>query len=247
MSVALNYLLTFFPPLPELGGVPSVTIAEVCARLIGEDDRVLRRLAGVFTTWSELETAAAAWVTGEKLSLSPTCQETVTAEIPECGQLLESDPQSANEAVWLTRFHDVLSVWLEKSASRVGSRLLADWLRFERQLRAELALRRRQWWEEQQPGFTAEFPEISVSPTDNDQIAAEAAKTATRWQNVTDPMAAELLLDQTHWNFICARYGHYSFSIEEMVGYLLKLRLVQRHQVFSRERGISMLQEVTAP
>lgn len=246
MATDLYFLLTLCPALPELGEEPLLSLGEVCAHLAGADDPRLHRLARLFTTCQEIESAAAAWVMGENMPVSAACQEILTTELPECRNLLDQPPQSVSEAIWLTRMHELLSGWVESSARGLGSCLLADYTRFDRRLRQAVAAQRRLWWEEQQPGVTASMPEVAV-PSAEETAFSVIPDVVARWYAAPDPMAGEVILDRARWAFISERAGNYSFSLEEMVGYLLQLRLVQRHRTFGRDQGTSLLQEVTAP
>jgi hypothetical protein len=59
-------------------------------------------------------------------------------------------------------------------------------------------------------------------------------------------MAAEKLLDQSRVDYLRSFAGNYTFTIEELIAYMLELRIHNRYARLSPEQGRKILEEVTA-
>ncbi|MDD3057905.1 MAG: DUF2764 family protein [Sphaerochaeta sp.] len=55
--------------------------------------------------------------------------------------------------------------------------------------------------------------------------------------SMEDVLAAEMLLVQLHWNFIDELCALHTFDIEAVLGYAIKLRMLERKSLFTREEG----------
>jgi hypothetical protein len=66
------------------------------------------------------------------------------------------------------------------------------------------------------------------------------------WKATADPMAAEKLLDQSRVDYLRSFAGNYTFTIEELIAYMLELRIHNRYARLSPEQGRKILEEVTA-
>jgi hypothetical protein len=59
-------------------------------------------------------------------------------------------------------------------------------------------------------------------------------------------MEAELALDRARLAVLEEWSPRYSFALDELVAYLLQLRLLERHQRLDGRRGRALLKEVAA-
>jgi hypothetical protein len=59
-------------------------------------------------------------------------------------------------------------------------------------------------------------------------------------------MEAEVSLDVARLAFLTRESPRYSFTMDELVAYLLQLRLLERHQHLDPQRGRALLREVAA-
>jgi hypothetical protein len=59
-------------------------------------------------------------------------------------------------------------------------------------------------------------------------------------------MEAEELLERARLDFLERENPRYSFSVDELVAYLLKLRLLERHRRMDPEKGRALLRGVAA-
>lgn len=66
---------------------------------------------------------------------------------------------------------------------------------------------------------------------------ARISETVRQALSMEDVLQAELLLLQLHWKFIEELVALHTFDIEGLLGYALKLRLLQRKNLFTRDEG----------
>jgi len=117
---------------------------------------------------------------------------------------------------------------IELSEANVKSDFVKSWNNWEEVLRLNLARGRSQKLKRD----SSELKEPPEVPTD----AAEAAKAA---MNMDSPLEAELLLDKARWDAIEVFQGLNYFSEKMMFAYFLKLKLMERRQVFNAEEGFT--------
>lgn len=68
-------------------------------------------------------------------------------------------------------------------------------------------------------------------------IYAGLAELAREVFNQENPLEAELLLDRMRWNKISELEALEYFSMEKLAAYLLKLKLLKRKALFTKEKG----------
>lgn len=66
---------------------------------------------------------------------------------------------------------------------------------------------------------------------------AKIAETVRQALATEDVLQAELLLLQLHWKFLDDLSALHTFDIEALLSYALKLKMLQRKSLFSREEG----------
>ena len=257
MSDRLYYLLSFLPVLPPLGEKPPLSAEEVFKVIKEEQIEKARVVAGIF----EFETRLLRAVRDKYLAYS-------SEEVPDSpfGQLSQpvvdtflKDPSQMGEDVWFTELWINYLIFLKDAGKRIGSELLSLWAEWEMSLRGQLAsarigdLRASAGKEEASantlsvqgaaPGPpvrpSGEAPIPDVGKWDHGDLIA-------RWRTAQDPMAGERLLDEARMQFIEAGARRYSFGIDELVAYFLKLGLLSRYMRLDREEGLKILEEVTA-
>ena len=216
MSSGLFYLLTRLPALPALGGVMPVSWEDLEHLTAQESDPVLPQLVRAITMEHFLDKAFHA-----KFLL---CEEIATTRFPPTIQLAME--QETGEKEWVETLWKTYFDWLESGARSWGATLLSEWASWEYRLREALQAARE-----------------SRVPDEDDSEIRQALQL---WQSAKDPIAGEKSLDEVRWNFIESRIPHFSFALEEFVGYLLKLRLLDRYSHMETKIGETLLKEVTA-
>jgi hypothetical protein len=142
---------------------------------------------------------------------------------------------AGDEDVWLTELWRECFRYLERIGEDIGSSLLVGWAEWESSLREGLMNVRRK-----SAGVSAAGGEAS------NLAAARHGGLIAEWAAATDPLAGEWVLDEARIRFIDAGSAGYSFDIDELVAYFLKLGLLLRHAALDREAGAGIIREVTA-
>lgn len=129
---------------------------------------------------------------------------------------------------WLKHMHDV--------GLSIGSRLLQHWSAWEMALEIHLADIRE----------NGEFSSGKTRKLPADTPSYDYTALAVEWHNTADPMVGEHKLDEARFDFLAAESTRYSFELDELVSYLLKLRLLSRYARLDRGAALKILEEVTA-
>ncbi|GAB4278040.1 MAG: hypothetical protein Kow0029_21100 [Candidatus Rifleibacteriota bacterium] len=236
MASKLFYLMTFLPALPDNLGDP-LTEEDALARIRDEADENLLLLADLLDAENLIEkTAIQAYVLNNsefKPELSERLPEEFTAAFMRFKEV--------GEAVWLT---DVYTAWFNlmiELSGKVGSKLLSDWAKWEFSLRTALRIERMKN-QTQQQDLSLIIPEFM----NNFDFNVDHSSLVEGWKAISDPMAAEKYLDQNRIDFLRGVGASYSFDVEELVAYMLELRIHKRYARLSPEQGRKLLEEVTA-
>ena len=108
-------------------------------------------------------------------------------------------------------------------APRLSSTLINRWRTWERALRLNLARNR-----------ALVLKREAVDAPESPLNAVNAAKNALNFES---PLEAELFLDKARWDAIEVFQGISYFSEKMIFAYFLKLKLMERRQVFNAEEG----------
>lgn len=231
MSPRLYYLLALLPPLPSLGETPPVDVGEVL-RII-EQERVTdaRLLAESFNFQAQLMQAATLKLLGYSAGDTSGTYSLGPNSPPLLIELFLRDPQEVGEDVWFTELWMEHLGFFDSVGKTLGSSLLRRWANWEKSLRRQLLSARTS---------SADASHKQLTPDTHDH-----RELVTEWRAASDPMIGERILDQARMDFIEAESRKYSFSIDELAAYFLKLSLLTRHAQLDRQEGIKILEEVT--
>ena len=116
-----------------------------------------------------------------------------------------------------------------ESAPLLGCDFIDRWREWERALRLNLAKQRAQ-------KMAKEGTETVPPPMFPTDAAAVAMKAVTATES---PLEAELVLDKARWAVIDSLEGLDYFNRNTIYAYLLKLILLERHEVFNVEKGFN--------
>jgi hypothetical protein len=122
---------------------------------------------------------------------------------------------------------DCPSEYTEKMRS-CGCSFIDKWYEWERALRLNLAKHR--------AVTTKRDPAAIPSAAEPMDAAAIAAKITA---DEHSPLEAEHLIDKARWNAIEAFVGINYFNRNYIFAYLLKILLLERHEVFNKDKGFS--------
>ena len=242
MDTRLTYLLTLLPPLPPLGETPPITLVDALALLRQQGGADLELLAGLLESESVLRHALDEWI------VNPPGSRVVPGALPPRLRALFDDELVAGntEQAWIDTVRKAYLELLSAAGHRLGSKLLSRWSGWEGSLRLNVAQRRarlRGDRDEPSPGRTPEAdPELEAA------LAAwgAARSRGTDVNRLGAAMEAEVSLDVARLAFLTRESPRYSFAMDELVAYLLHLRLLERHQQLDPQRGRTLLKAVGA-
>ena len=230
-----EYLLTLLPSLPEnLGG--KVSVEEAYDHLRFEDDAKLNYLVDVLSAEDEiLKCGQHYYVIDDK---------SYNVELP---QSLPEDFQEAfysftdkTESEWMTSVYAAWLKMLTDTSRKVGSPLLANWAKWEYSLRLNIMFERlkKAGIEYDETDFVPDF--LAFDSQFNTDYVIESYK------KCSEPMIAEKTIDQFRLDYLKNSAISYSFSADELIAYMLELRIYARYSRLDLAKGRKILQEVTA-
>ncbi len=236
MGEKLFYLMTVLPSLPNLG--EQMTAEDAMARIREESGESILLLADLLECEAQIEKCGMqCFVLGSK-----DYSAEFSSRIPESFQEVFATWSSAPEAEWLTSVYAAWFDLLIELGDKTGSGLIKEWAKWEYSLRTGLRIERLR---------------IAGSlPGDLDSIVPEFMKELVELPDhagliesylaFTEPMKAEKFLDQARIDFLRKAAIQYSFETDELVAYMLELRIHNRYARLNPEQGQKILEEVTA-
>ena len=242
MDTRLAYLLTLLPPLPPLGEPPPITVADALVLLRQQGGADLELLAGLLEAESLLREALDEWI------VNPPGSRVVPPALPQPLRALFDEELLAGmtEEAWVGSVRRAYLDLLSKAGHRLGSSLLSRWSTWEGSLRLHLARQRARLRGDR------DDPEQGSPPDDDPALEAALATWSAARSRGGDAgrlgaaMEAEVSLDVARLAFLTRESPRYSFALDELVAYLLQLRLLERHQRLDRQRGRTLLKAVGA-
>ena len=248
MDTRLTYLLTLLPSLPGLDEIPPIALADVAALLRQQGGADLELLAGLHETEGLVREALDEWL------MNPPGSRAVPGALPPPLRALFDEARVAGmtEEAWVGSVWRAFLELLAALGNRLGSDLLTRWSVWERDLRLDLASRRARLrgdrTDDDNRGDSGREPPPGV---DGDREAALSAWSAAQTPGgdagrLGAAMEAEVALDLARLAFLERESPRYSFALDELVGYLLRLRLLERHRRLDPRRGRALLQAVGA-
>lgn len=232
MSARLYYLLSALPPLPGFGEPLPCRLDDVLAAMRAEEDPTLDTLADCFS----VEPALRAMQKSRLVGHLPEPPADLMELLPDCiRERVALWPSREEEVAW---HESVCFAWFEfmhRTGHAVGSTLLQRWSAWEMTLAVYLANAR----------DTAESAPAKERPVSPEAPAFDYDGLVAEWHNAADPMIGEHKLDEARFAFLASESTRYSFEIDELVFYLLKLRLLSRYATLDRATALKILEEVT--
>lgn len=231
MAGNLVYLLTLLPTLPALG--EPIPAEDPFARLREDGHPDLLLLADLLEAEETICRHAFTRFVQDDREKRPALPETLPEPLVEA---LTRD-ESIHEAAWLDQAYAAWFGALAKAGEAIGSPLLTDWANTEHALRAGFARHRK--------------PHAAVEPAPGDDpfdapLPTDPAGWIDAYYAIPEPLKAERLLDEARIDHLRRSAIDYSFATDELVAYLLQLRILRRHAAMDREAGLKIIQEVTA-
>ena len=232
---SLEYLLTLLPSLPENLG-DKVSIEEAYRLLKFEDDAKLSYLVDVLNAEDEIKNCGLQYFVLQNKSFNTELPQS----LPESFQEMFFSFNSKTESEWMTGIYGAWLDMLTKTSKEVGSSLLAEWAKWEYSLRINLMIDsfKRAWIEFDDYEIVPDF--LRFDSQYNTDYIVEA------YRKCSEPMNAEKTIDQFRLDYLRNSAISYSFSADELIAYMLELRIYARYSRLDLEKGRKILQEVTA-
>ena len=232
---SLEYLMTVLPSLPaELGEKASI---EEAYRIIrDEDNSKLNYLVDLLSVEEEIAKCGLQYFVQE----NKTYEAELSVELPENFINIFNSYKDKSEAEWMTSVYEAWFDLVVSTGESTGAKFIREWAKWESSLRINLMFDRlkRAGVEFEPDSLTPDFMKFGFE-YDTTPIIDE-------YRKISEPMKAEKALDQARLDFIRNSAISYSFSADELVAYILELRIYARYARLSPELGRKILQEVTA-
>jgi len=232
----LYYLMTVLPSLPALG--ESVAAEDALARIREEIDEKLLLLADLLECEGEIEKCALQHFVLQNRDFQPVFSE----RVPESFVDRFMKYSEAKEAEWLT---DVYAAWFDlllETGDQTGSRLLKDWAEWEYALRTGLRVERLRAAGRLPVDVDSIIPEFMKELSD----VSDHSSLIEGYKGISEPLKAEKYLDQARIDYLRRAADSYTFSTDELIAYMLELRIHNRYARLNPEKGRKILEEVTA-
>ncbi len=236
MAQQLFYLMTYLPALPNLG--EPLAEEDALARIRDEADENLLLLADLLDAENLIQETGMQFFVLQNADFRPELSE----RLPESFVETFLSFRERAEAEWLT---EIFAAWFDlmiELSGRVGSPMLADWAKWEYSLRTALRIERLRASGDQGQDFSRIIPGFM----NDENFIVDHSALIEAWKATADPMAAEKLLDQSRVDYLRSFAGNFTFTIEELIAYMLELRIHNRYARLSPEQGRKILEEVTA-
>ncbi len=232
---SFEYLLTLLPSLPANLG-DKVSINEAYRLIKFENNAKLDYLVDILSVEDIIKDFSFQYyVEGNK-----SCKFELSNSLPKNFQEVFLTFNEKSESDWTT---DVYASWFEmliNTGKEVGSSILAEWAKWEYSLRINLMIDRLK-------KANLEYDENELIPDfmryDN---SYDTSSLVDSYRKCSEPMKAEKALDASRLDFIRSLATSYTFSTDELVAYMLALRIYERYARLDPEKGRKILQEVTA-
>ena len=230
-----EYLLTLLPSLPANLG-DKVSIEEAYRLLKSENNAKVDYLVDILSVEDLIKDFALQYyVQGNK-----SYEFELPESLPDNFKEVFNSFNEKSESNWTT---DIYASWFDlliNTGRGVGSSALAEWAKWEYSLRINLMIDRLK-----RAGL--EYDENELKPefmfTDSEYDTYSLVES---YRKCSEPMKAERALDDSRLDFIRSLATNYSFSTDELVAYMLELRIYERYARLDPEKGRKILQEVTA-
>lgn len=236
MSGNLYYLMTVLPSLPNLG--EALAVEDAMARIREEIDEKLLLLADLLDCENEIEKCAMQHFVLQSRDFQPDFSE----RVPEDFVDLFMTYSSSRESEWLT---DVYAAWfnmLIEFGDQTGSDLLKEWAKWEYALRTGLRIERLKSAGRLPADLDSIIPEFMKELSDY----TDHASLIETYKGISEPLKAEKFLDQVRIDYLRRAADSYTFSTDELIAYMLELRIHNRYARLNPEKGRKILEEVTA-
>ncbi len=231
---SLQYLLTVLPSLPELG--EKVAADDIYSMVKSEGSSKFDYLIDILSSEDEIAKCGLQYYVLQNKEY----EAEISANLPEDFVKVFYSFKEKSEADWMTAIYRAWFDMLVDTGKKTGSKLIVEWAKWEYSLRINFMVDRLK-----KAGIDSEeavqIPDFMSFGNDYDNASLVEA-----YNRTTEPLKAEKALDQARIEFIRNSAISYSFSTDELIAYLLELRIHKRYARLNPEQGRKILKEVTA-
>lgn len=236
MTDNLFYLLTVLPALPANAG-EQMPVDDALARIREESDERMLYLANLLDVEAEIERCGLQFFVMNGREFQPHLSDS----LPESFVEIFMSFVTSKEADWLSNIYTAWFELLIETGKRTGSGLLKSWAEWEYSLRSLLRLERLK-----NPGRNASDNENLLPAFMKDfSEQPDNAALVEAYKTFTEPLKAEKFLDQSRIDFLRRAVVQFSFSLDELIAYMLELRIHNRYARLNPDKGRKILEEVT--
>lgn len=235
MSGKLFYLMTRLPSLPNLGEM--LTDEDIMARVREESGENITLFADLLDLENEIIRCASEYFVKENREYKPDFSDIVPAEFVQEFMTFIDMP----EAEWLGHIYVEWFRLIHKLGRKTHSDLLVDWTRWEYTLRYNMFSERMK-----RAGF--QHGDSDHPPRDIVDIPGDApdhSGTVAEYFTFEEPIKAEKYIDQIRIDYLRDAVVRFTFSVDELVAYMLEYRIHLRYAGLDPEKGRKILEEVT--
>jgi hypothetical protein len=234
MTNKFYYLLSFLPPLPSIGETPPITAEEVLKLVDQEKSKELKFLAEIFQLESLISRVAHRILTTPLKDRPSSLLSIADFENipPFLSEILARDPDEEGEDKWMNQLQRAWFNYIEEMGKFLDSTLLKSWVDWEKSLRDQLTDAR-----------MLGKKDLEIPKSEPIETRRNHQELIFQWRSAKDPMAGERLLDEARMQFIDDASKRYTFSLDELIAYLLKLGILSRYTRLNREEAMKLLKE----
>ena len=226
--------MTMLPTLPSsLGGHVDYEFA--ISKIREENKKGLSYLADLLEAEKEIEQCGLHYYVLNDNTYKPVLSDKLPKEFLN----IFEEYEDYSEEKWFSSVYKAWFSLLMETGKQTGSNLLADWAKWELSLRTNLLINA-----SNKASTENDYSELlnMVNKLGATELAADIAEAYKSFQT---PLEAEKYLDQSRIEYLRKSVSQFSFSIDELVAYLLELRVHNRYSKMRPEEGRRILEEVT--
>ena len=227
--------MTLLPTLPSsLGG--QIDYDYAISKIKEDGTSSLDYFADLLEAEKEIEKCGLQYYVLKNSSFKPELSKSLPRDFID----IFGNYSNMSEADWFTNIYKSWFKLLIETGKKTGSKLLIKWAKWELTLKVTLIANNPQKILKTSDTYTELFEMIKSF-----EDVESAINAANAYRTSTVPLEAEKNLDQTRIDYLRQSAQRFSFTIDELVAYMLELRIHKRYSTLRPDEGRRILEEVT--